>query len=336
MPRSGCAKTSTTGINAETERAQRRAEVAGAASASARKPASASTNSSFPNSDGWKVKKPTLIQRVEPRAARPTHEDDRDQADRAAEDRAPVAPVEIGVDEDADDERDAAHRGVDDLPVEVVARVAGDVEPRHAGDRPRARRRRARRRRRAAASRASAGCRRRASPSPRWRREPRPLRSGVLEHQSEWIGAQPAAALTWKNVGEDPLRRRRRRRAAVAAVLDHGADDDRRGRVGRPVAAPPRLVLEAGVARQRDDLLGRAGLAGDRDGELAEDAVRGAERQVRPLVEALLDDLERRRVDARTGCGAGSAGTGTAVPFGFSTSMSRCGVTSLPPFAIIA
>ena len=32
----------------------------------------ARTNSSFPNSDGWKVKKPTLIQRVEPRAALPT------------------------------------------------------------------------------------------------------------------------------------------------------------------------------------------------------------------------------------------------------------------------
>ena len=36
------------------------------------KPAIASTKRSFPNSDGWNVKKPTLIQRVEPRAARPT------------------------------------------------------------------------------------------------------------------------------------------------------------------------------------------------------------------------------------------------------------------------
>ncbi len=35
-------------------------------------PAIARTKSSFPNSDGWNVKKPTLIHRVEPRAARPT------------------------------------------------------------------------------------------------------------------------------------------------------------------------------------------------------------------------------------------------------------------------
>jgi hypothetical protein len=39
---------------------------------SERKPAIASTQRSFPNSDGWKVKKPTLIQRVEPRAALPS------------------------------------------------------------------------------------------------------------------------------------------------------------------------------------------------------------------------------------------------------------------------
>ncbi len=36
------------------------------------KPASASTNASFPNSDGWKVKKPSEIHRVDPRAACPT------------------------------------------------------------------------------------------------------------------------------------------------------------------------------------------------------------------------------------------------------------------------
>ena len=33
---------------------------------SARKPASARTNTTFPNSEGWKVKKPTLIHRFEP------------------------------------------------------------------------------------------------------------------------------------------------------------------------------------------------------------------------------------------------------------------------------
>ncbi len=38
---------------------------------SARKPASTSTKSTFPNSEGWKVKKPTSIQRFEPRVAAP-------------------------------------------------------------------------------------------------------------------------------------------------------------------------------------------------------------------------------------------------------------------------
>jgi hypothetical protein len=36
------------------------------------KPASERTMASLPNSDGWKVKKPSEIQRVEPRAACPT------------------------------------------------------------------------------------------------------------------------------------------------------------------------------------------------------------------------------------------------------------------------
>ena len=38
---------------------------------SATKPASARTNSTLPNSDGWNVKKPTSIQRFEPRVAAP-------------------------------------------------------------------------------------------------------------------------------------------------------------------------------------------------------------------------------------------------------------------------
>ena len=90
----------------------------------------------------------------------------------------------------------------------------------------------------------------------------------------------------------------RRGGAAVAAVLDHGADDDRRV-VGRPVAAPPRLVQLhlVRIAGQADQLLGRPGLAGDRDREVAEDAVRGAERRMRARVEPFLDGLERRRVD---------------------------------------
>src|SRR5207247_3987077 len=59
--------------------------------------------------------------------------------------------------------------------------------------------------------------------------------------------------------------------STVPAVLDQRADDEPRCIRG-PVAAPPRLVERAGVAVAGvDDLLGRSGLAGDRDGEAAED-----------------------------------------------------------------
>ena len=63
-------------------------------------------------------------------------EDDRDQPDGAAEDRPPVAAVEIRVDERRHEQRDAADGRVEDLPVEVVASVSPHVEPRHAGDPP--------------------------------------------------------------------------------------------------------------------------------------------------------------------------------------------------------
>src|SRR5664279_2196221 len=91
-------------------------------------------------------------------------------------------------------------------------------------------------------------------------------------------------------------RGRRRRGAAVTAVLDHGADDDLRV-IGRTVAAPPRLVLDPPIAGEGDGLLGRAGLARDRDGELPEDAVRRPEVEMGALPEALTHDLQRRGVD---------------------------------------
>src|SRR5581483_6194543 len=62
--------------------------------------------------------------------------DERDEQDRAAEDGLPVPAVDVGVDEDGEDERRSADCDVDDLPVEVVARVARDGEPRHTGDGP--------------------------------------------------------------------------------------------------------------------------------------------------------------------------------------------------------
>jgi hypothetical protein len=77
------------------------------------------------------VKKPTLIQRAD-------DQHDRDQADGADEDRPPVAAVDVGVDEQPDQERHSADRHVDELPLQVVVGVALDVEARHAGDRPEA------------------------------------------------------------------------------------------------------------------------------------------------------------------------------------------------------
>src|SRR6266478_5869665 len=96
--------------------------------------------------------------------------------------------------------------------------------------------------------------------------------------------------------GEDLCGGRRRGGPTVAAVLDHRADDEFRV-VRGAVAAPPRLVLQAEVAGERDDLFGRARLTRDRDGEVAEHRIGGPEGEVRGLPQPLLDDLERRRVD---------------------------------------
>ena len=96
----------------------------------------ARTNRSFPNSDGWKVKKPRLIQRVEPCAALPDEQDEGDDHRGADEDGAPVAPVEIRVDERRSHEHDRPHARVEDLAVEVVARIARHRELRDARDAP--------------------------------------------------------------------------------------------------------------------------------------------------------------------------------------------------------
>jgi hypothetical protein len=47
-------------------------------------------------------------------------------------------PVHVRIDEHADRERERADDDVDDLPLQVVVRVARDVEARDAGDRPEA------------------------------------------------------------------------------------------------------------------------------------------------------------------------------------------------------
>src|SRR5439155_23701253 len=95
---------------------------------------------------------------------------------------------------------------------------------------------------------------------------------------------------------EDLERRRGGCRAAVAAVLDQGADGDRRGVCGR-IPAPLGLVHLPGEAWDAHALLGRTGLAGDRDREAAEDGRRGAVRRVGRLVEALAHHVEVERVE---------------------------------------
>ena len=66
----------------------------------------------------------------------PDEQDEGDHDAGADEDRAPVAPVEVGIDECGGDQHDAAHARIHDLAVEVVGRVAGDRELRDAGDAP--------------------------------------------------------------------------------------------------------------------------------------------------------------------------------------------------------
>ena len=74
------------------------------------------------------------------RASRRAAEDEHEEDERhgADEDRPPEPPVDVGVDDERDEERDDADADVDDLPVEVVVRVARQVEARDAGDRPEA------------------------------------------------------------------------------------------------------------------------------------------------------------------------------------------------------
>ena len=72
------------------------------------------------------------------RATRGSADDEhnRDQSHRADEDRPPVAPVHVGIDEHADEQGERTNDGIDDLPLEVVMWIARDVVLRDAGDRP--------------------------------------------------------------------------------------------------------------------------------------------------------------------------------------------------------
>src|SRR5262249_59674810 len=112
----------------------------------------------------------------------------------------------------------------------------------------------------------------RAIPS-RWRCSPA-LCDPAYSSISPWcpsirVGARCLLHMHVEERREDLRRRGCGGSAAVPAVLDHRTHHDLRV-LGRAVAAPPRLALEPGVAGHRDELLGGARLAGDRDRELPE------------------------------------------------------------------
>ena len=125
--------------------------------------------------------------------------------------------------------------------------------------------------------------------------------------------------------------------ATVAAVLDDRADRDRWA-VGRRVGAEPRLVEQqrGSVAREADDLLGRARLAGDGYREVAEDRGRRAVRRRawrrRARSGSPRSPSGRRRCPRPAAAGA----TWTTVGAAFwlpvcSMAETTCGVTTLPP-----
>ena len=66
----------------------------------------------------------------------PDQQDEGDDNGRAREDRAPVAPVEVRVDQRRCHEHNRAHACIQDLAVEVVARVGRDRELRDSRDAP--------------------------------------------------------------------------------------------------------------------------------------------------------------------------------------------------------
>jgi hypothetical protein len=66
----------------------------------------------------------------------PDEQDEGDHHAGAAEDRPPVAPVDVRIDQCRGDERDGAHARIEDLAVEEVGRVVRKVELREARDAP--------------------------------------------------------------------------------------------------------------------------------------------------------------------------------------------------------
>ena len=103
---------------------------------SARKPASARTKSSLPNSDGWKRNEPTSSQRCEPRVTGPATKTSSIVADGADVDRAPE-PLEVrGLRRARRRSRPAPAADEGRLADEEVVRAAVDVVVRDPVDRP--------------------------------------------------------------------------------------------------------------------------------------------------------------------------------------------------------
>src|SRR5579859_245870 len=122
-------------------------------------------------------------------------EDERDHRRRADEDRAPVAAVQIRIDKRRDHEGHSSGGRVEDLAVEVVGRVVRHRELRHPGDTPEAdehERAHARQEDPVDGAHDAEEMRSLALVA-----QTRSLRSGVLEHQSEWMSPCWADG-TWK------------------------------------------------------------------------------------------------------------------------------------------
>ena len=103
---------------------------------SAMNPASTMTRAILPSSEGWKLKKPIWIQRFDPRTSSAKDEHRQEQDEAGPVERPAHAPVHVRVDDRRRREEHDSPDDVDDLAKDVVARVAGDVVPRHRLEHP--------------------------------------------------------------------------------------------------------------------------------------------------------------------------------------------------------
>ena len=282
------------------------------------------------------MKKPTLIHRFEPCDDRAEREHEQHHAERPAVDRPLQPPVAVGIDEQRDAEEQRPGARVERLPVQ---RRAARVVPRDRGDRdePVGDRRGEPGEQDPVEAAQQGADRHRLSA----RGKPRARASTVSIAISRrgarsWWPACRSTARTPSAPPAPPRCRRGRRSRSPRRPRSSGCRSDR-SRTTRTGSGSS----GCGIARHVRRLLGGARLARDRDREVPEDAERRPHLRLRRLEQPFADELERGRIDAASARAAGPRSGGGRrgvwpVPAGCSTSSARCGVTSLPPFAIIA